>query len=324
MPIDLGIYHRRLHKLAYYTRHSPFGLLPHRLLAKSIEPVLAEFARLPSEIQQQIRQRVDYCNRQNQPFTLSGSLPPVGQAGNFKRGSHTSAYYYDLAALLRYFPAEARFAYEFGDVTHIPAQPAFVKSRPIRSDNQHSVLLKLDSVRHFYIYPDRTPFAAKRNQLVWRGAAFQEQRLRFLQQYHDHPQCDVGCVHKQSIGQPYHRSFMSVGQQLQYKYILSIEGNDVATNLKWILASRSLCFMTTPVYETWLLEGLLRPEVHYVHLQPDYSDFEEKLTFYQQHPDAAERIIRNANAYMQPFFNSRQELITSLLVMQKYFELANA
>jgi len=143
-----------------------------------------------------------------------------------------------------------------------------------------------------------------------------------LQQYHDHPQCDVGCVHKQSIGQPYHRSFMSVGQQLQYKYILSIEGNDVATNLKWILASRSLCFMTTPVYETWLLEGLLRPEVHYVHLQPDYSDFEEKLAFYQQHPDAAERIIRNANAYMQPFFNSRQELITSLLVMQKYFELA--
>ena len=179
MPIDFGIYHRRLHKLAYYTRHSPFGLLPHRLLAKSIEPVLAEFARLPSEIQQQIRQRVDYCNRQNQPFTLSGSLTPVGLAGNFKRGSHTSAYYYDLAALLRYFPAEARFAYEFGDVTHIPAQPAFVKSRPIRSDNQHSVLLKLDSVRHFYIYPDRTPFAAKRNQLVWRGAAFQEQRLRF-------------------------------------------------------------------------------------------------------------------------------------------------
>jgi protein lpsA len=115
---------------------------------------------------------------------------------------------------------------------------------------------------------------------------------------------------------------MSVGQQLQYKYILSIEGNDVATNLKWILASRSLCFMTTPVYETWLLEGLLQPEVHYVHLQPDYSDFEEKLAFYQQHPDAAERIIRNANAYMQPFFNSRQELITSLLVMQKYFELA--
>ena len=41
MPIDLGIYHRRLHKLAYYTRHSPFGLLPHRLLAQSIEPVLA-------------------------------------------------------------------------------------------------------------------------------------------------------------------------------------------------------------------------------------------------------------------------------------------
>lgn len=316
---DFGIYHRRLHKLAYYTRHSPFGLLPHSLLAKSIEPVLAEFARLPNETQQQIRQRADYYNRQNQPFTLSADHTPIGEIGQFKRGTHISAYYYDLAALLRYFPAGQRFAYEFGDVTHIPAQPAFVKSRPISNSNQHSVLLKLDSVRHFYIYPDRTPFAAKRDQLVWRGAAHQEQRLRFLRQYHNHPQCDVGCVLKQSAHEPYHRSFLSVGQQLQYKYILSIEGNDVATNLKWILASQSLCFMTSPVYETWLMEGRLQPEVHYVHLQPDYSDFDEKLNFYRRHPEAAQRIIRNANAYMHPFFSRKQELITSLLVMQKYF-----
>ncbi|OAM29307.1 lipopolysaccharide A protein [Eikenella longinqua] len=319
MSIDLGIYHRRLHKLAYYTRHSPLGLLPHRLLAKAIGPALAEFAHLPAETQQHIHERVDYYNKQNQPFTISGSLTPIGQAGAFKRGDHISSYYYDLAALLRYFPASARFAYEFGDVTHIPAQPAFVKSRPIRKDNQHSVLLKFDSVRHFYIYPDRTPFAAKQDRLVWRGAAHQEQRLRFLRQYHSHPLCDVGCVLKQSAHEPYHRSFLSVGQQLQYKYILSIEGNDVATNLKWILASRSLCFMTSPVYETWLMEGHLQPEIHYVHLQPDYSDFDEKLNFYRQHPQAAERIIRNANAYMQPFFQPKQELITSLLVMQKYF-----
>lgn len=321
MLLDFGIYHRRLHKLAYYIRHSPFGLLPHGLLAKSIEPVLAEFSRLDAETQRQIRQRVDYCNQLKQPFTLSGSLTAVGQAGSFKRNHHTSAYYYDLAALLRYFPAHTRFAYEFGDVTHIPPQPAFVKSRPIHPDNRNSVLLKLDSVRHFYIYPDRLPFSAKRSQLVWRGAAHQEQRLRFLHRYHEHPLCDVGCVHKKSAHESYHRNFMSIGQQLQYKYILSIEGNDVATNLKWILASKSLCFMCTPVYETWLMEGRLKPEVHYVRLQPDYADLDEKLAFYQRRPETAERIIRNANAYMQPFFSPKQELITSLLVMQKYFGL---
>lgn len=113
---------------------------------------------------------------------------------------------------------------------------------------------------------------------------------------------------------------MSIQNQLRYKFILSIEGNDVATNLKWIMASKSLCFMVTPKYETWLMEGLLQPNVHYVHLQDDYSDLDEKLTFYRKNPDAAEKIIMNANKWMQPFFDKKQELITSLLVLKKYFE----
>ncbi|MDO4694655.1 MAG: lipopolysaccharide A protein, partial [Eikenella sp.] len=185
-----GIYHKRLHKLAYYTRHSLLGVLPHAWLARDGQTVLNEFSRLSRQQQQAVQSRVDYYNR------LSGTTALHGRptsAGSFKKRGH-SAYFYDLAALLRYFPADARFLSEFGDVTHIPEQPAFVKSRPIADNNQNSVLLKLDSVRHFYIYPDPHRFADKQDTLVWRGAAHQCQRLRFLEQYHDHPLCDVGCV----------------------------------------------------------------------------------------------------------------------------------
>lgn len=299
--------------------------MPRRLLARSAADILAEFPRLPADVKHQIRERVDYCNRLTSPVTLSGDLGNVRLSSwqQFNKGRHSSVSYYDLAALLRYFPVDQGFAYAFGDVSWLLDHPAFTKSRPIGDNNQNSVILKLDSIRHFYTYPDPHSFSAKLDKLVWRGAAHQPWRLEFLQKFHDHPLCDVGCVHKKSAGQPYRKGYLNIEQQLRYKYILSIEGNDVATNTKWIMASNSLCFMTRPKFETWLMEGRLKAEVHYVRLEDDYSDLDEKLAFYRQHPDAAERIIRNANAYMQPFFNHRQELITSLMVMKKYFDLVS-
>lgn len=317
-----GIHHRRLHKIKYYASHAHLSLLPHKLLAKSAQNILAEYARLPENVQQHIAKRVAYCNKLAGKHMLSGSLNRIGA---FKKKGF-SAYFYDLADYLRYFPENTPFAHEFGDVRHIPDQPTLVKSRPISDENQNNVILKLDSVRHFYIYPDPFNYAEKNNHLVWRGAAFdyQPHRLRFLQQFHDHPLCDVACIHSSSQGKPWHGEFMSVRDQLRHKFILSIEGVDVATNLKWIMASNSLCFMTTPKFETWFMEGLLQPNVHYVHLQDDYADFDEKLRYYQNNPAAAQKIIANAQAWIKPFFDEKQELITTLMVLQKYFECTHA
>ncbi|WP_249961555.1 glycosyl transferase family 90 [Histophilus somni] len=313
-----GVYHRRWYKVCYFARHAHLGILPFKYLAKSLDDVLAEYVKQPKEIQQSIMQRVNYYNKLNRSIALSGSLNKVGY---FKKHG-SSQYFFDLANLLRYFPKGTSFAHQFGDVTHIPEQPTLVKSRPIfvGEENANSVILKLDSVRHFYIYPDPFNFSQKLDKLIWRGGGHQPHRLAFLQKFYSHPSCDIACVHRKSQGKPWHGSFMSIQNQLRYKFILSIEGNDVATNLKWIMASKSLCFMTTPKYETWLMEGLLQPNVHYVHLQDDYSDLDEKLTFYRKNPDAAEKIIMNANKWMQPFFDKKQELITSLLVLKKYFE----
>lgn len=311
-----GTYHRRLHKLKYYASRAHLGLLPHKMLAKSLDNIVAEYTRLPENVQQHIAKRVNYYNKLNEKTPISGSLNTVG--GFKKRGF--SAYFYDLADYLRYFSADKVFAHEFGDVRHIPHQPTLVKSRPIADDNQNAVILKLDSVRHFYICPDPFVYAEKSDKLVWRGAAHQPHRLAFLAQFHNHPLCDVACIHRKSQDKPWHGKFMSVQEQLRHKFILSIEGNDVATNLKWIMASQSLCFMTTPKFETWLMEGCLQPNVHYVHVQDDYCDLDEKLAYYQNNSAAAQKIIAQANAWMQPFFDEKMELITSVLVLKKYFE----
>ena len=311
-----NIYHRRLHKFAYYVRHAHLGVLPAAWLARDGDAVCAELQRLPADERRHIEQRVAYYNQLTGKHALSGNIKYTGA---FKKRGY-SAYFYDLAALLRYFPAGLPFDCEFGDVIHVPPQPAFVKSRPIGGDNARSVLLKLDSVRHFYIVPDPYPFEQKQDTLVWRGAAHQPQRMRFLERFHNHPLCDVGCVHRKSAGQPYFRPFLSVAEQLRHRFVLSIEGNDVATNLKWILASQSLCLMTPPRYETWLMEGRLQPHIHYVPLAEDYGDLDEKLRFYRSHPHAAQKIIAAANEWMRPFADAKRERLVSLLVMKHYFE----
>ena len=64
--------------------------------------------------------------------------------------------------------------------------------------------------------------------------------------------------------QAYLKETMDMGNFLQHKFLLSCEGNDVATNLKWVLASNSCVLMHPPRFESWLLESQLKPMVHYV------------------------------------------------------------
>ncbi len=116
---------------------------------------------------------------------------------------------------------------------------------------------------------------------------------------------------------------MSIDEQLRNKFIISIEGNDVATNLKWIMSSNSLCLMRRPRFETWFMEGALVPGHHYVLLKDDFSDLEEKLDYYRSSPEEAIGIIQNANAYVEQFKDPVLEQLLGVLVMQRYFTLTN-
>jgi spore maturation protein CgeB len=70
------------------------------------------------------------------------------------------------------------------------------------------------------------------------------------------------------------------------------------------------------------MEGLLKPGVHYVEIADDFSDVEKKISYYENHPDEAEQIIANANAYTKQFFNPEIEDLLSYLVIKRYLELS--
>ena len=178
--------------------------------------------------------------------------------------------------------------------------------------------MKLGKFRHFYFPRDPVPFEEKKPASVWRGGAHNRKRVELLRRYRGHALCDVGYTHVNPTDNRY-SPFLHPTEQMAFRYIISVEGNDVASNLKWILASNSLCIMPAPVYETWFMEGRLKAGEHYVQVSDDFADLEEKILYYERHPDEAKEIIRNANRYVEPFFDARLEQILSLLVMYKYF-----
>jgi len=233
-------------------------------------------------------------------------------------------YYYDLKQHARYFPCDFRLHYLFGDITSVPDTPSFLKSRPIAGDNANAILLNLVKHRHFYFPRDRIPFEAKQGMAIWRGSLGRTnpKRRALLARYRDHRLCDVGYTKSKASEDIPPSPFVPPSRQLRYRYIISIEGNDVATNLKWILASNSLCLMPRPVYETWFMEGRLEAGKCFVPLRDDFEDLEEKILYYERHQEEARAIIGQANKAVLLFKDARQERIVSLLVMYKYFVLS--
>lgn len=233
---------------------------------------------------------------------------------------HTG-YFFPLRRLLNYFPQNLRFNYFFGDVYDDVEVPTLIKARPIGSEN--ATLLPLNAVRHFrFVTADETAWADKRNQLVGRNEVWRQPRMGFMDKWFGHERTDLGQVNATGgRAELWLKERMTVDQQLQYKFIACIEGNDVATNLKWVMSSNSLPVMPMPTKETWFMEGRLQPGEHYVCLSDDYSDLPDRMDYYLSHSAEAEEIIRNNHAYIAQFRNPRLELATALLTLRRYFDL---
>jgi hypothetical protein len=132
--------------------------------------------------------------------------------------------------------------------------------------------------------------------------------------------CDVGQINRNENYDRWGAPELTIPEHLQFKFILALEGNDVATNLKWVMSSNSLAVMPRPRFETWFMEGTLEPDRHYVLIKDDFSDLEERMLYFIRNPAEAERIVANAHAHVSRFQDPRRERLISLLVLKRYFE----
>lgn len=286
---------------------------------------------------------------------LSLQTPNIAFLGqNNLSSNHSTVYYYDSYQWSRYFADNLIWAYCFGDVNYYLDTPAITKTRPIDSvleskvdlaqesleaksvnakslnwggavnkkSSANSILLQLDKNRHFCFFKDNIAYSDKQDKLIFRGACYQEHRNRFLKMYFNHPKCDIADTSDKKHNADFIGAKLSKQEHCKYKFILSLEGNDVASNLKWVMNSNSLCVMPKPNYESWFMESKLQAGVHYAEINDDYSNVESVLDYYLNHKSEAQEIIKNAQQYCKNFQNPTIEEACNILVLRKYFYLS--
>jgi hypothetical protein len=193
-------------------------------------------------------------------------------------------------------------------------------------------LLKLKPQRHWQNLLDVASidmaYKQKKSMVVWRGGTTGGvskvvQRLDLVSRYYDSEKFDIGfstVVQNKNVEERYIKGLLGRDEQLAYKFLASVEGNDVSTALKWMLVSRSVVLMPLPSIESWLMEGLLVPFEHYVPLENDFSDLEEKFEWAMSNESECMAISQNAREYMRPFLDLEREILIECEVLKRYLD----
>jgi len=302
----------RNNKQLYYAKGFLRDVIPDSYFRKRLDDELSKVRdfELPY-----ISDRVNFYNQLTENRSLNAEAIALGDLEQLKS---QATYYLDSREHTRFFDPQYRAKFVFGDVLTAPQQPTILKYRPIGGDTSNYVLMKLNKVRLFNYSTDHRPFSSKKNMLIGRAVVKVPGRVAFYEQYFNHPMCDLGQINRDKNLQ-WLKPKLTIDDHLDYKFILCLEGYDIASNLRWVMTSNSLAVMPEPTVDSWYMESRLKPDYHYVKIKADYSDLEKKLTYYIEHPQEAEQILANARAYATQFRNEKREHLLSLLVLEKYF-----
>ena len=168
------------------------------------------------------------------------------------------------------------------------------------------------------------PWSQKKDELIWRGATTGSGLLRYNYvktladlghnvKFHKFANRKNGFCNKVNC-HSYIGKKMRRRELMKYKYVLSLEGNDVASNLKWLMSHNSVIIMPTPTVETYLMEGLLQPWVHYVPLD-DKTKINELIIHLNNNDEKCKEIVKNANEWIHKFHdNTRTRYIHSQIL----------
>ena len=88
------------------------------------------------------------------------------------------------------------------------------------------------------------------------------------------------------------------------------------------MSSNSICVMPKPKYESWFMEGKLRGDYHFIEVDDNFSNAEEKINFYINHPEKCLHMIDNAHKFVNQFKNEKKEQLIQLVILNRYLKLS--
>jgi Glycosyl transferase family 90/Glycosyltransferase sugar-binding region containing DXD motif len=276
-------------------------------------------------------------------FYQSG-LPPIDVPYIFNDlniNDHPQRHYAnDIKRYLLQPVADSNIVVSIGDESPGGAWPVITKSRHIDSFGKKNILALLHERRHFrglffdMVKKNHVTWYEKKEMIVWRGSSTGgAYRIDFVKKYFNATQDGIDVAFNQLVdgyendteAQSLVGRTMEPNEMLEYKYLLALEGNDVASCLKRMMFSNSVVFMAPPRFESWAMEGLLIPYYHYIPLAPDLSDLKEKLEWARLHDSLCRQIAHQATHYIEElYFSARAKEQTKQVhneMMKRYYRL---
>ena len=231
--------------------------------------------------------------------------------------------------------------FKFGDTyTSLVSHPVISKARPVLGNkNSHApIIWPLETRRHYrpveQLYKikksnQEIDWDGKESKVFWRGTTT-GRRVELLNQWIHYDTNVIDIAFNNVVQKRFNKGFRhnylemqntrqkaDITEMLKYKYLLSIEGNDVATGLKWMLYSNSVVLLSPPTVSTWAMEDLLLPFVHYIPLSSDYSNLLEMMKWAEEHQDACQVISKRATDFIKHMIVSKQAQIDTDILRER-------
>lgn len=161
------------------------------------------------------------------------------------------------------------------------------------------------------------PWHERKSAVFWRGGCSgpheDKLRLRVVNELAGCDFADVALTEWCDWEKPYlkfippgmlTRQRAPIAQHFQYKYILIVDGNVIASAHQWPFGSGSVPVMVTHPDNKYWFQKFLVPMVHYVPVKYDLSDLRTQITWLQTHDDEARQIALHASEFAQKHFNA--------------------
>lgn len=100
------------------------------------------------------------------------------------------------------------------------------------------------------------------------------------------------------------KKFMSIDEQVNYKYILNIEGNSAAYRLGELLRMKSVILDVESEYYVWF-KKLMKPMIHYIPIKSDLSDLKQKILWCRKNDDKCKVIAQNSYKFYLKYINKK-------------------
>lgn len=113
---------------------------------------------------------------------------------------------------------------------------------------------------------------------------------------------------------------MSIEDQLKYKYILDVDGHsNTWCATVWKLYSGSVLLKTNSIWKQWYYDEL-KPWIHYVPIENDFSDINEKIQWCIDHDEECLNITQRAKIFVEEKLNWEKVKSDTITIFKKYIE----